>query len=72
MDTEREFLNLLAAEGEYYDSSDDIPEDIIISTIKALERIIGDPARFPKADMDYIERKWVLFCSIAAGRLILI
>ncbi len=39
-----------------YETDRDIPDDILLGNFRATERILDNPAMFPRADMAKVER----------------
>ena len=69
-DSQTEVLAYLAEWGEYYDTVDEIADDVLISKIEAQERVMSDPTQFPKADLGAIEAVYPAFVAVACGRLL--
>lgn len=71
MTVDSDALAYFAAQGEYYDSADEIPDDILLSRIDSMARVLGNRDQFPNADFATLENAWPTLCGLAAGRLLL-
>jgi hypothetical protein len=67
-----DLVSIYAERGDYFDHADEIPNDMVLSTMRASERILKNPGQFPNADFDWMERANIAATSEAASRLLIV